>query len=186
MKPKRILVKLPCEAKHKCADRSLQGSSFTHSRSPALKNVSLLEELFRPLIINSPHATSITTLNEGRYVEVNEAWLETTGCQRHYVIGKTVEHLIIDDGLDKAIAIIRDIGEKICGPFSLLDRYESCRIDAGGHFQVVCWTPTVVFSRHDSSAYTINSGVNITRQRKTEESREKRLTCEAFWETPSV
>jgi diguanylate cyclase (GGDEF)-like protein/PAS domain S-box-containing protein len=170
LKPKRILVKVTREARRKPAHGSLCGLSSRPSPSfSSLEPEGLLAGLFPPLIMNSPHATSISTLGEGRYIEVNDAWLETTGCQRHHVIGQKAGQLKVDDGLDKAIASIRDIRGTISGPFSLLDRYESCRIDEGGYFQVVWWMPAVLYNRQDSSAYIINTGINITRQKKTED-----------------
>ncbi|MEN6391006.1 MAG: PAS domain S-box protein, partial [Syntrophomonas sp.] len=167
MKPKRILVKVTCEPQHKHAHSSVGGLSSRPSRSfSPLKPERMLEELYAPLIMNSPGATSISTLSEGRYIEVNDAWLETTGCQRHHVIGQKIGQLKIDDGLDRAIASLEDI-KGINGPFSLLNRYESCHLTEEGHFQVIRWTSTVLYSI-DSSAYIINTGTNITHHRKTE------------------
>lgn len=169
MKPKRILVKITCEAKHKYAHRALCRTPFNPSCShSAFKPDHLPDELFCQYILTSPHATSITTLDEGRYLEVNDAWLETTGCQGHDIIGQTVLEVKVDDGLDQATARFGDIKGIISGPFSLLDRYESCRITEEGHFQVIWWTATVLCGNNKSPAYVINAGINITRQRITE------------------
>ncbi|WP_054693294.1 PAS domain-containing protein [Syntrophomonas palmitatica] len=46
------------------------------------------EEKFSKIFLCSPDTISITTL-EGRYVDVNDAWTQLTGYERHEVIGRT-------------------------------------------------------------------------------------------------
>lgn len=169
MKPKRSLVKVKYETNRNHAHSFLRRTSSSPPYTlPGFKPWRLLEELFLPLIMNSPHATSISTLSEGRYIEVNNAWLETTGCQRADVIGKTAGQVSVDDGMNRILTGIGDIREEIGGPFSLLDRYESCRISGEGLFQIIWWTTTVLYSS-DSSPFIVNTGIDITRQRKIED-----------------
>lgn len=49
----------------------------------------LSEERFSKAFQCNPDPITITTLGEGRYVEVNDAFVETTGYERHEVIGRT-------------------------------------------------------------------------------------------------
>ncbi|MDD3364475.1 MAG: PocR ligand-binding domain-containing protein [Syntrophomonas sp.] len=49
----------------------------------------LSEDKFSKAFCCNPVPISITTINKGRYVEVNDAWLEYTGFQRDEVIGHT-------------------------------------------------------------------------------------------------
>ncbi len=53
------------------------------------------EERFSKAFRCNPDPISIATLIEGRYVEVNDAWLTTTGYQMHEVIGRTVREINI-------------------------------------------------------------------------------------------
>ncbi|MEN6324743.1 MAG: PAS domain S-box protein [Syntrophomonas sp.] len=53
----------------------------------------LSEERFSKAFHCNPDPLSITTIDEGRYVEVNDAWLNYTGYERHEVIGRTVHEL---------------------------------------------------------------------------------------------
>lgn len=55
----------------------------------------LSEERFSKAFQCNPDPITITSLGEGRYVEVNDAFLETTGYERHEVIGRTVFDLDI-------------------------------------------------------------------------------------------
>lgn len=49
----------------------------------------LSEEKFFKAFHRNPDLMSISTLNEGRYVEVNDSFVEITGYERHEVIGRT-------------------------------------------------------------------------------------------------
>ncbi len=55
----------------------------------------LSEERFSKAFQCNPDPISIATLIDGRYVEINDAWLATTGYQRHEVIGRTVREINI-------------------------------------------------------------------------------------------
>jgi len=47
------------------------------------------EEKFSKAFRQSPMLLSITTVQDGRYVEVNDTFLELTGCKREEIIGRT-------------------------------------------------------------------------------------------------
>ncbi|MDD3364803.1 MAG: PAS domain S-box protein [Syntrophomonas sp.] len=51
--------------------------------------LSLSEDKFSKAFCCNPDPITITTLNEGRYVEVNDAWVKTTGYEQHNAIGHT-------------------------------------------------------------------------------------------------
>lgn len=51
----------------------------------------LSEDKFSKTFRNSPNPISITTLNEGRIIEVNEAWTRIAGYDYHEVIGRTIK-----------------------------------------------------------------------------------------------
>lgn len=51
------------------------------------------EERFSKAFHCNPDPISITSIDEGRYVEVNDAWLNHMGYERHEVIGQTVNEL---------------------------------------------------------------------------------------------
>lgn len=53
------------------------------------------EEKFSKAFCSSPNAISISTLKEGRYIEVNDSLLKITGFQRDEVIGRTSSELNI-------------------------------------------------------------------------------------------
>ncbi|MCI0355109.1 MAG: PAS domain S-box protein [Acidobacteria bacterium] len=71
------------------------------------------EEKFAKAFRATPDAISISTLDEGRYVEVNDSFLRLTGYERHEVVGRTVVELNIwaDPGdLERMNAQIRMLG----------------------------------------------------------------------------
>lgn len=53
------------------------------------------EERFYKAFQCNPDPISIATLTDGKYIEVNDAWLETTGYQRHEAVGRTVGEIQI-------------------------------------------------------------------------------------------
>ncbi|MCI0388388.1 MAG: PAS domain S-box protein [Acidobacteria bacterium] len=66
------------------------------------------EERFSKAFHSSPQPMSITTREEGRYIDVNERWLEISGYTREEVIGRTSFELNIWES--------RDAREELIGP----------------------------------------------------------------------
>jgi PAS domain S-box-containing protein len=67
------------------------------------------EEKFRKAFNASPEPMSIRTIPDGRYVEVNEAFLRATGCRREEVHGKTVTEVgfrMMPEDLSRMTAIL--------------------------------------------------------------------------------
>jgi len=62
-------------------------------RKQAEEALRLSEEKFSKAFRCNPDPIPIMTLKEGRYIEVNEKWLDIFGYDRHEVIGHTVEKL---------------------------------------------------------------------------------------------
>ncbi len=60
----------------------------------------------------NPDLMAISTLAEGRYVEVNDAFTEITGYERHEVIGRTVDELGIWAIPENREHLIREIQER--------------------------------------------------------------------------
>lgn len=53
----------------------------------------LSEERFSKAFLSNPDPICITTLEEGRYVEINDAWVQQTGYERHEANGRTSNEL---------------------------------------------------------------------------------------------
>ena len=53
------------------------------------------DDIYFKAFYHNPDSISITTLAEGRYLAVNDAYLEVSGYKRHELIGKTVSELSI-------------------------------------------------------------------------------------------
>lgn len=64
------------------------------------------EEKFQKIFDSSPVAFSITTLEEGRFLEVNAAFEARYGYSRHEILGRTVQDLRIwDDPADRRLLV---------------------------------------------------------------------------------
>src|SRR5262249_49155098 len=68
------------------------------------------EEKFSKVFKASPHRITITTLDEGRYIDVNDAVLRGSGYERSEMIGHTSEEIGIfaePDGLDRLLQAVQ-------------------------------------------------------------------------------
>ena len=70
------------------------------------------EEKFARLFDSNPAATSVTTMKDGRYVNVNAAWLKKFQCSQEEVIGHTVHELGIWPDLAKREALFDKLKEQ--------------------------------------------------------------------------
>lgn len=69
----------------------------------------LSEERFSKAFQCNPDPISIATLTDGRYVEINDAWIATTGYQRHEVIGRTVREINIWEDPNERDLVIKQL-----------------------------------------------------------------------------
>ena len=82
----------------------LQKAEQALDQSEAGRRVS--EEKFQKIFHSSPVAFSITTLEEGRFLEVNAAFEVRYGYSRHEILGRTVHELRIwDDAADRRLLV---------------------------------------------------------------------------------
>lgn len=82
----------------------LQQAEQALDQSEAGRRVS--EEKFQKIFHSSPVAFSITTLEEGRFLEVNAGFEARYGYSRHEVLGRTVHELKIwDDPADRRLLV---------------------------------------------------------------------------------
>ena len=73
----------------------------------------LSEERFSKAFLCNPDPISISTMVEGRYIEVNDAWVNQTGYERHEAIGNNVNELgiwLIPDERDLMLKQIEEQG----------------------------------------------------------------------------
>lgn len=69
------------------------------------------EQLFSKAFHGSPEPVAITTLHEGRFIEVNDAYLKMTEYERNEVIGKTAEDLEVwVDAEDRSTLVANALG----------------------------------------------------------------------------
>ncbi|HWP97870.1 MAG TPA: diguanylate cyclase [Syntrophomonadaceae bacterium] len=78
-------------------------------RQQAEMALRLLEEKFSKAFQSTPEPITITALEDGHYIEVNDAWVETTGYERLEVIGHTPIELGIWLGKEERLKLIREI-----------------------------------------------------------------------------
>ncbi|MGB8353173.1 MAG: PAS domain S-box protein [Chthoniobacteraceae bacterium] len=108
---------------HKTIDVDLSACAFAYKGKPATlmiaRDVTLrkraeslireAEERFSKAFLASPTPTSITTLGEERFIDVNNAFLRLHGCTRREVIGHRVADLGVYSHIEDHESIIRKL-----------------------------------------------------------------------------
>jgi PAS domain S-box-containing protein len=69
------------------------------------------EERFSKTFQLSPGLSAISTPNDGRHINVNEAWLKALGFRRSEVIGKTVKELNLWPSLESRKRLVKELSE---------------------------------------------------------------------------
>ncbi len=80
--------------------------------NPCRKAHVQLEDKFASAFYNNPDVMAITTLAEGRYVEVNTAFEEISGYKRHEAIGRTASELNVWVDLEERSFTIGELYKK--------------------------------------------------------------------------
>jgi two-component system, cell cycle sensor histidine kinase and response regulator CckA len=81
-------------------------------RKRAEEDLKHAEERFSKAFRSNPEGFSISTLREGRYIEVNDAFLRMIGYERSEVIGKSTKELRIWEESEERSAIIAKLIER--------------------------------------------------------------------------
>ncbi|MEQ8175412.1 MAG: PocR ligand-binding domain-containing protein [Syntrophomonadaceae bacterium] len=79
-----------------------------------LRQIEMAENKFSKAFQCNPEPITLTTLKEGYYVEVNDAWVKTTGFERHEGIGRTGMDLGIWINSEERKAMLNHLREHGC------------------------------------------------------------------------
>ncbi|AFY69132.1 multi-sensor signal transduction histidine kinase [Thalassoporum mexicanum PCC 7367] len=93
-------------------------------RVEAERALRLSEEMFSKAFRSNPDSCSISTFNEGKFIEINQAFLDTTNYQRDEVINHTATELGIWHNPAEALQLRQTLQEK---GFVRNVEYEFCR-----------------------------------------------------------
>jgi PAS domain S-box-containing protein len=131
----------------------LQDVEWALSRSESGRKI--VEEKFQRVFHSSPIAFSITTLTEGRFLEVNAAFENRYGYRREEILGRTVQELgMWVDPADRKLLLqrlrhygpVRNVITRLRGKSGdvQLTAYSADRIDFDGHACVLAVSEDVV------------------------------------------
>jgi len=145
-----------------------------HERAKEALRIS--EEKFNKAFRSSPEWFVITTLEDGFYLDVNEAFLQTTGYKREEVIGKTSKELGIWADPSQRKEIVRLLKEKgIVRNMEVKFRMKS------GQIRHVLWSAEVIDYAGEKCLLAVTR--DITPLKQAEEERVQREKLQVLLET---
>lgn len=80
-------------------------------RKQAEAALRLSEEMFSKAFLSSPNGIFITTVQEGRFININDSFVRFTGYEREEVIGKSLDDLKLLPDASEGLALIRLISQ---------------------------------------------------------------------------
>jgi two-component system cell cycle sensor histidine kinase/response regulator CckA len=152
-----------------CNYLSHQGRTFLHStvfditkRKQAEKALQLSEDKFSKLFFSSPVSIIITTMDEGRLLEVNDAFLEQSGFSRQQCLGRTT----IELGIWPDASSYRSKLLELCKRQGYLRNIET-KVCFKNQIRTGLWsTDTFIY---DNQECLFNVLIDITERKQTEE-----------------
>ena len=97
------------------------------------------EEKFSKIFRFSPERMSITTLKEGRYIGVNDEFLDFSGFKREEVIGRTSREMNVWIDHSEREALVKRLHEK-----GEVNNYETRFRNKNGEIRTVLWSAEVI------------------------------------------
>jgi PAS domain S-box-containing protein len=125
------------------------------------------EEKFSKAFSSSPIAITLTSLPEGRYVEVNDSFLVSTGFSREEVLGRTARELNLWVHLEDRDRLMREIREE-----GMVRDLEVRMVAKSGEVGVILMSAEVI--ELDGEKYLLSASSDITRRKEMEEAVRRR------------
>lgn len=119
------------------------------------------EEQLYKIFSTSPDPISISTCDEGRFMEVNNACLDITGYERHEIIGRTVDDLKIWVCPEERARLVQNVREK-----GSLHNYEASLRFKYGQIRTVLLSADIIYLAGQPHLFTVSKDIT---QRKQEE-----------------
>ena len=146
------------------------------SRELAKQALGLSEEKFQKAFRSSPEWFVITTLNEGFYIDVNQAFLRTTGYSREEVIGRSSIELGIWVDPEERAEIVQRLREE--GVVRNIERRFRMK---SGEIRTVLWSAEVIDYGDEECILAVTR--DITDRKRMEEERLKLEKVKGVLET---
>jgi len=131
--------------------------------TPGSMEAGLSEEKFAKAFDCNPEPITITRLGEGRYVEVNNAFLELSGYKRDEVIGRTAFDLNIWVSIQERDLFVKDLREN---GYNRRDEEIKLR-SKSGEFRIFLYSTEIIFINAEPHLLWVTR--DITDRKKMEE-----------------
>jgi PAS domain S-box-containing protein len=139
---------------------------YAIERKKAEMALILSEEKFTAAFATNPAAIALTRLEDGLFLDVNDAWVSLNGCSRDDVIGKSARKLPIWPTAEAANLFLRELREK-----GALRGWEQKFRNKSGEVYVAQLSAQVITIHGES--VILSTIVDITERKKMEEALQK-------------
>lgn len=120
------------------------------------------EEQLYKIFSTSPDPISISTCNEGRFMEVNNSCLDITGYERHEMIGRTVDDLKIWVFPEERARLVQKVREK-----GSLHNYEASLRFKSGRIRTVLLSADIIYLAGKPYLFTVSKDITQRKQEET-------------------
>ncbi|MEN6391263.1 MAG: PAS domain S-box protein [Syntrophomonas sp.] len=120
------------------------------------------EEQLYKIFSTSPDPISISTFNEGCFVEVNNAYLEITGYERHEIIGCTVDDLRIWVFPEERAWLVQNVREK-----GSLHNFEANIRFKSGQIHTFLLSADMIYLAGKPYLFTVSKDITQRKQEET-------------------
>lgn len=139
--------------------RELENAVKNHNKT--IDALCLSEEMFSKAFRSSPNGIIITTLKDGRFIDANNSFLNTTGFNRHEITGKTLQELRILPLQDQRLNILDMLENR-----DRLRRYEIVFQTKSGHSRLGILSAEIIELRDEPCM--LSNIVDVTESRRLE------------------
>ncbi|MBN2145508.1 MAG: PAS domain S-box protein [Candidatus Aureabacteria bacterium] len=145
-------------------------------RKHSEENLRESENKFSKAFYNNPSLMAVSTVNEGRFLEVNDAFLTTLGYSREEVIGKTSQELGIFKNIKKREEVLQLLNKK-----TGVKNFEADVLTKNKELRSLSFSADFLELHNQTLLLTVGTDITDKQTAETELKRTLDATTEGIW-----